>query len=574
MELNETRAWTKYYTAGTPTDIPPVEGSLPSLLDDAADRFANRPAMVFFGRETSYRRLQDEVLRVAHGLKRLGVGPGDRVALILPNSPQHVIAFYAVLRLGAIVVEHNPLYTAHELEVQLADHGAKVVIAWDKTAGKVLSLKDKLALKRIISVDITRGMPLTTQFALRLPVKKAKASRQKLTQPAPNTLTFTELQRSSRLPASVPGPKTDDLAIIQYTSGTTGVPKGAMLTHGNLLANSAQGRAWMPGLVPGRETIYAMLPMFHVFGLMLSVVYAVRLGACVVLFPTFDVALVSEASKKHPATFLPGVPPMLERIIRSAKDGSVDLSQVRYAISGAMALNAALVNRWDDVCTGQLVEGYGMTEASPIILGNPFSEEATEGYVGLAFPSTDIRVVDYEDNDREVKQGEPGELLARGPQIFRGYWNRPEETSETLTEDGWLRTGDIVVQDERGFVKIVDRRKELIITGGYNVAPSEVEGALNALEGVKESAAVGVTRGRGAEVVTAVIVLEEGAIFDEKAAREMLREQLAEHKLPRTFVIWEELPKNLIGKTLRKKIREALNRNKNATRVEEDASDQ
>lgn len=570
MELNETRAWTKYYTAGTPMDIPPVEGSLPSLLEDAAERYGNRPAMVFFNRETSYRRLFDEVLRVAHGLQRLGVKAGDRVALVLPNSPQHVIAFYAVLRLGAIVVEHNPLYTPHELEVQLKDHSAKVVIAWDKSAGKVLELTDKLGLEHIISVDITRGMPLTTQIALRLPVKKAKASRAKLTQAAPETMPFTELQRSSRLPASIPMPATDDLAIIQYTSGTTGVPKGAMLTHGNLLANSAQGRAWMPGLVAGRETIYSMLPMFHVFGLMLSVVYAVRLGACVVLFPTFDVSLVAEASKKHPPTFLPGVPPMLERIIRSAKDGGVDLSQVRYAISGAMALNPALVNRWDDVCKGQLVEGYGMTEASPILLGNPFSEEATEGFVGLAFPSTEIKVVDFENDDHEVELGEEGELLARGPQIFQGYWNRPDETAETLTEDGWLRTGDIVVQNERGFVKIVDRRKELIITGGYNVAPSEVEGALNSLEGVKESAAVGVTRGRGAEVVTAVIVLEQGAIFDEKAARELLREQLAEHKLPRTFVVWEELPKNLIGKTLRKKIRETLNRNKNASRVEDE----
>lgn len=570
MELNETRSWTQYYAPGTPAEIAVPEGTLFDLVADAAERYASRPALVFFGREMSYHALHDEVLRVANGLHRLGVRKGDRVALVMPNSPQHIVAFYAILRLGAIVVEHNPLYTKRELEVQFADHGATVVIAWDKVATTVRSLDAKLGIQHVIAVDITRGMPMTTQLALRLPLKKARESRDKLHAPAPGCLEFGRLQHSARLPDEIEGPAGEDLAVIQYTSGTTGTPKGAQISHRNLLANSAQGQAWMPGLVPGRETIYAMLPMFHVFGLMLSVVYAVKLGAAVVLFPTFDSQLVADASKKHPATFLPAVPPMLERIIRSAKDGKTDLSKVRYAISGAMALNEKLVSRWDEVCEGQLVEGYGMTEASPVLLGNPFTKDASPGFVGIPFPSTEIRVVDPEDGDRVVELGEAGELLARGPQVFSGYWNRPEETAETLTEDGFLRTGDIVVQDERGFVKIVDRRKELIISGGYNIAPSEVEGAVNQLPGVKESAAVGVTRGRGAEVVTAVIVLENGQVFDEKAAREMLRRQLAEHKLPRTFVVWDELPKSLIGKTLRRKVRETLNRDKNATRVIED----
>ncbi|CAG7843952.1 Long-chain-fatty-acid--CoA ligase [Pseudoclavibacter triregionum] len=565
--FNAARSWTAHYGPGTPAEITVPDGSLYDLLKDAAERYASRPALVFFGRSMSYRALHDEVLRVATGLQRLGVKAGDRVALVMPNSPQHIVAFYAILRLGAIVVEHNPLYTKRELEVQFRDHGAEVAICWDKVASTVRSLAPELGIRHVVAVDITRGMPIATQLALRLPLKKARESREKLTRPAPGSLDFARLQHSTRLPESVPGPKNEDVALIQYTSGTTGVPKGAMITHRNLLANATQGAAWMPGLVPGRETIYAMLPMFHVFGMMLAVVYSMKLGASVVLFPTFDPQLVADASKKHPATFLPAVPPMLERIIRSAKDGKTDLSKVRYAISGAMALNAALVQRWDEVCDGQLVEGYGMTESSPVILGNPFSEDATPGMVGVPFPSTEMKIVDPDEGDREVELGERGELLVRGPQVFKGYWNRPEETAETLTEDGWLRTGDIVVEDERGFVKIVDRRKELIITGGYNVAPSEVEGAVNAIPGVKESAAVGVTRGLGDEVVTAVIVLEDGAIFDEKQAREMLREQLAEHKLPRTFVVWEELPKSLIGKTLRKKVRETLNGDKNATRV-------
>ena len=285
------------------------------------------------------------------------------------------------------------------------------------------------------------------------------------------------------------------------------------------------------------------------------------------LFPTFDPELVQAAAKKFPPTFVPAVPPMFDRLARVARDGKLDLSGVVYAISGAMTLTPAIVKRWEELAGSMLNEGYGLTETSPVALANPFNDARRIGAIGLPFPSTDIRVVDQNDPAREVAQGEPGELLIRGPQVFQGYWNRPEETAATLLEGGWLRTGDLVVQDEDGFVTVVDRKKELIITGGFNVSPSEVEAVINRLPGIAETAVVGVPRGSGAEIVTVAVILEPGASFDEEAARELAREHLAEYKRPSTYVIWEELPKSLIGKVLRRKVRDALIADRNAVRA-------
>lgn len=567
MQLNETRAWKRFYAPGTPIDIEPVTGSLIDLLDERVAQWSDRDAIAFFGATLSYRELGDRVARVANGLKELGVKAGDRVALIMPNAPQHVIAFYAVLRLGAVVVEHNPLYTRDELEVQFRDHGAQVVIAWSKVAPTVQSLPSELGIHTVIAVDVTRAMPLTMRLALKLPIAKACESREKLTAPAPGTVSFAKLERTSPLPSSHPRPTKDDLACLQYTSGTTGTPKGAMITHSNLWSNARQGAAWMPEFTRGEGSIYGLLPMFHSFGLLLSVIYSVETGSRAVLFPTFDPELVSEAAKRFPPTFVPAVPPMFDRLARVARDGKLDLSGVVYAISGAMTLTPAIVKRWESLAGSMLNEGYGLTETSPVALANPFTDHRKIGAIGLPFPSTDIRVVDPNEPEREVAQGETGELLIRGPQVFQGYWNRPEETAATLLEGGWLRTGDLVVQDDEGFVTVVDRKKELIITGGFNVAPSEVEAVITRVPGVAECAVVGVPRGGGAEVVTAAVILEPGATFDEAATREFAREHLAEYKRPSTYLVWEELPKSLIGKVLRRRVRDALVADRHAVRA-------
>ncbi|GAA5153279.1 long-chain-fatty-acid--CoA ligase [Microbacterium pseudoresistens] len=570
MELNETRAWNRFYAEGTPIDIEPATGSLNDLLDERVAEWSDRAAVAFFGAVLTYRELVDRVARVANGLRELGVGAGDRVALIMPNAPQHVIAFYAVLRLGAVVVEHNPLYTRDELEVQFRDHGAEVVIAWDKVVPTLRALPADLGIRRIVAVDITRAMPWGMRLALRLPIATARASREKLTGPAPGAVPFARLERSEPLAASHPRPGVGDLACLQYTSGTTGTPKGAMITHGNLWSNARQGAAWMPEFTRGEGRIYGLLPMFHSFGLLLSVIYSVETGSCAVLFPTFDPELVSTAAKKFPPTFVPAVPPMFDRLARVAKEGRLDLSGVVYAISGAMTLTPAVVKRWEDLAGSMLNEGYGLTETSPVALANPFSHARRIGAIGIPFPSTDIRVVDPDAPEREVAQGDTGELLIRGPQVFQGYWNRPEETAATLLEDGWLRTGDLVVQDDDGFVTVVDRKKELIITGGFNVSPSEVEQVITAVPGVAATAVVGIPRGGGAEAVTAVVVLDEGAVFDEDAARAAAREQLAEYKRPRSYVVWEELPTSLIGKVLRRRVRDTLVADRHATRAAEE----
>lgn len=557
--LNATRAWNAFYAPGTPKDIDLPTGSLYDMLEGSANRFGDRVAIEFFGEETTYAELREQVDRVAEGLRLEGVGERTRVALIMPNCPQHVIAFYAVLRLGGIVIEHNPIYTPDEHERQFRDHEADIAIVWTKVVATLRRMRPDIVPSRLISVDITRAMPLRLRLGLRLPTKAVREKRAALVSRAPETKPFERLLACEPIDDSYPRPTVDSIAVLQYTSGTTGSPKGAMITHGNLWSNARQGAAWMPRFTPGAETIYGLLPMFHAFGLLLSVVYSVHVAARATLFPTFDPALVVQASKRHPATFIPAVPPMYDRLARVAREGRLDLSGVIYAISGGMTLNDKVVGRWESVAGGRLVEGYGLTECSPVALGNPFTEQRRVGTIGIPFPSTDIKVVDPADVTREVELGEVGELLIHGPQVFQGYWNRPDETANVLLEGRWLRTGDLVRQDQDGFVTVVDRRKELIVTGGFNVAPSEVEAVVDAMPGVAESAVVGVRRGRTkAEIVTAVVVLEPGATFDEQAARRYAREHLAEYKVPRNYVVWDSLPKSLIGKILRRQVRERL----------------
>ncbi len=558
-QFNAERVWTRNYAPGVPRDIEPVTSSIYDLLRDRAEQFGDSPALEFFGREWTFAQMHDEVLRVANGLRRLGVKPEDRVALVMPNCPQHVIAYHAVLRLGAIVAEHNPLYTRSELLTQFRDHGATVSIVWDKVAPLVQSLAGEVEVSRVISVNITKAMPLKTQLLLKLPVAKARESREKLTAKAPGTVPFEKVAAQQPLPDTFPMPTASSIASLAYTSGTTGVPKGAILTHKNLLSNAYQGKAWMPEFKTGAETIYGMLPIFHSFGLLLGFSYGLVAAARVVLFPSFDGDLIVEASKRHPATFMPGVPPMFDKMARLAKQGQLDISNVHYAMSGAMTLSQGVVDRWEAHAGGGLNEGYGLTEASPFAVVNPFGDNRKVGTIGLPCPSTTVKVVDQNHPETEVELGEPGELLIHGPQVFQGYWRNDEETQKTLLPGGWLRTGDIVVQDEDGFLTIVDRKKELIITGGYNVSPSEVERVISAVPGIAETAVVGITRGTSnVESVTAVVVLDDGAVFDEAAVRAHAHQHLADYKVPRSYVVWDELPKNLLGKVQRKQIRDKL----------------
>lgn len=554
------RPWSTSYAEGVPLEIDHPSQTLPEMLAAAVTTYGKKVALEFFGASTTYAELGDQVSRAAEGLRRLGVRAGDRVALVLPNCPQHVVAFYAALRLGAIVIEHNPLYTARELRHQFEDHGARFAVVWDKLADTVADFPSDLALEHIVSVDITEALPLGKRLALRLPVAKARQARAQLTAAATSKRPsrWKTLSTHGRLSKKHSGPRLDDIALLQYTSGTTGTPKGAILTHANLRANAMQGRAWVPGLHDGQETFYGVLPLFHAYGLTLCLTFAMSIGAKLVLFPKYDLDLVVAAAKKSPPTFLPAVPPIYDQLARAAARGTIDLTSVRFAISGAMSLPVATVDRWEQATGGLLVEGYGMTESSPVALGNPIGPSRRPGTVGVPFPSTDIRVVDPENPSVDRALGEAGELLLRGPQVFQGYWQRPADTADTLLPGGWLRTGDIATVSSDGFVTIVDRLKEIIITGGFNVAPSEVEDVLVSHPDIDSAAVVALPKPRGGEDVAAAIVVRDGVEIEPEAVRDFCKTRLAAYKVPRRIVVVDELPRSLIGKVLRREVRERL----------------
>ena len=565
MTITTPRPWLSSYAEGVPPEIELPTGSLFDLLEASVSEYGDNIALEFFGATTTYAELGEQVLRAAEGLRLLGVQKGDTVALVLPNCPQHVVAFYAVLRLGAIVVEHNPLYTPRELRHQFEDHGAKVAIVWNNVVETVQSFPADVAVQSIVSIDITRAMPFGTRVLLRLPIAKARESRTALTTAVRGTVPWHTLLDHPTVDGHIFRPTATDVALIQYTSGTTGSPRGAILTHLNLATNAAQARSWVPSVNRGTSVVYAVLPMFHAYGLTLCLTFAMSMGSRLVLFPKFDPELVLKVVKKHPATFLPAVPPIYERLTAAADEAGVSLEGIEIAISGAMPLSASVVEPWEKRTGGYLVEGYGLSETSPVLIANPVGPSRRSGSVGLPLPNTEARVVDPENPTVDRAAGDEGELIVRGPQVFSGYWKKAEETAQVFVpaaegDDAgpWFRTGDIVTIDADGFVKIVDRIKELIITGGFNVAPSEVEDALRSHPSVADVAVVGLPSDHSGEEVVAAVVLAPGAELDEQALRDYVRPSLAAYKVPKRVVAVDELPKSLIGKVIRRQVRDRL----------------
>jgi long-chain acyl-CoA synthetase len=542
--------------------------STTALLEQAARRWPDRVAVDFLGATTTYARLADQVAAAAQVLRDLGVGPGDRVALVLPNCPQHVVAFYAITSLGATVAEHNPLAAPAEVQAQLQLHGARVVVAWEHAVAAVLPEEGQD--RTVLAVNLAAAMPLRTRLLLRLPVRAARAQRAKLRAPVPDGVgSWDDRVAAAQGPRSAPHrpyePTPDDVAVLLPTGGTTGTPKLVPLTQANLMANVAQGRQWVPGLREGEETFGAVLPFFHAFGMTLSLTFAVSMGATQVVLPNFDVDMVLAAMRRRPWTFLAGVPPMLDRLAASATAEDPQLLRpLRYAISGAMALQPEIADRWETATGGLVIEGYGMTECSPIALGNPFGPERRPGTLGIPFPGTEIRVVDpdlvEEDPDApDVPDGEVGELLVRGPQVFGGYLDAPEETAQVLLPGGWLRTGDLVRRDPAdGFVALADRRKELIVSGGFNIYPSQVEEAVRGMPGVVDVAVVGLPDTSLGEHVVAALVLEPGASVDLPSVREWLQDKVSRYAVPRDLHVLDDLPRSQLGKVLRRHVRERI----------------
>ena len=535
-----------------PYEVPVPDTCLYELLETTARLYPQRVALDYFGATTTYAQVRDQVLRAARVLHEAGVRAGDTVAIALPNCPQAFVAFYACMRIGAVAAQHNPLAPAAQIDGQIMRHGGRAAIVWEKCV-------DAFPLDRldtVFTVDISYGMPTSQRFLLKLPVPRARQMRAQLRGAVPAACVSWDRATASARPIDDdhPLPSPGDRAVILHTSGTNGVPKSAPLTHRNIGANVNQCIFWVWKLHEGAETFFSLLPYFHAFGLTFFLCAAVRKAATQVLLPKFDAQMALDAHKRRPVTFFVGVPPMFERILARAITSGTDISTIRYSVAGAMPLSTTLAEEWEATTGGTIVEGYGLSETAPVLTGAPLSDKRRHGVLGVPFPSTQLRLVSLEDDTRDVEDGTPGEIIVRGPQVFEGYLNAPEESARVFTSEGWFKTGDVGVNRD-GFISMADRKKELILSGGFNVYPSQVEDAIRSLPGVADVAVVGVPVADATEEVTAAIIMEEGAQrLTLEQVREWAEKSIAHYALPRQIVFIAELPRNQMGKILRRKV--------------------
>ncbi|MEU5991031.1 AMP-binding protein [Spirillospora sp. NPDC047418] len=554
------KPWRQRYQPGVPVDFDIPDIPVTRFLDDAADAYPRRPALFFFGRQIDYRDLREAVDRFADGLHRLGVQPGDRVALILPNCPQQVIAFYGVLRRGAIAVQHNPLYTEEEMLRQLADCGARVAVVLDRSFATVRAVRSRLRLDHIVVTSLLDYLPMPRRIALRLPLVQMQRRRAAITADVPDdpgVVPFRELQRPVRGPVrQLPVDPARHLAAIQYTGGTEGRPKGAMLTHRNLVANACQQHAWdVGGGRPGEDVTLAVLPLFHSFGLMSCLVAPVVTAGAVVLLPRYDGDRVLRAIRRYRPTIFPGVPTLYDQVLDGPGFQPADLRSLRVLISGAMGLTQGTIDRLERLGAKGLINCYGLTEASPAVTGNPLDGTARNLTVGLPLPMTDAVVVAEDEPTKVLPPGEAGELVVRGPQVFAGYWNAPLATAQTLSK-GWLRTGDIAVMDEDGFITILERMRDMMKVSGFTVFPTEVEKVLRRHPAVHDCAVVGVPDTRRGERIIAHVVEHPAYLFSAGELRTHCERYLSHYKVPSEFHPRTELPRNLLGKVVRQRLRD------------------
>jgi long-chain acyl-CoA synthetase len=536
-----TTPWLDNYPPGVPEHVELPKASLAGLLEDAARDFPHAPALHFEGRTISYAQLHQQAGRFSGVLAGLGVGRGTRVGLILPNCPQAVVALFGALRLGATVVQNNPLYTERELGHQLADAGVEVLVCLDLTYERVKALRPQTSIREVIVTSVLDELP-GLKRRLAPYTRKGKAASAPIGKDEPVKRWRDLLGSAPEAPELAEVDADRDLALLQYTGGTTGVSKGVMLTHANLRANVEQVRAWFPDADPGREVMMAVLPFFHVYGLTVCLLLGLRIGAALVLLPRFDLDGVLTAVDKYRPTLFPGVPTMYVAINNAVEKGGHDLSSVKACLSGAAPLPLEVAERFERFSGGRLVEGYGLSESSPVAIANPIYGKRKAGTIGMPIPDT---------LSQTMPVGEPGELALAGPQVMLGYWNRPDETAQVL-KDGWLLTGDMAVMDEEGYFSIVDRKKDLIIAGGYNVYPREVEEILYEHPKILEVAVAGVPDSYRGEIVKAFVVLRSGEQATSDEIREFAKARLAGYKVPRAVEFRDELPKTLIGKVLRR----------------------
>lgn len=559
----EQRIWHKNYPDEVPTSLEPYpEQSLYKILEDAATRFPDRPSIAFLGNHLTYAELHDEVKRMAASLAALGVGRGDRVGLILPNCPQFVIGYYAALRLGAIAVGNNPLYTQRELTHQLADAGCKVVIVLDQLFPTLAASRPDLPdLEHVIATKVIDYMrpPLSWLAPLRFR-REAKAEGRPWP-PVPDDADVTwwsdVMDRDDPIPPVAQVDARNDTAALVYTGGTTGLSKGAKLTHFNLTANAIQNKAWFPGLEDGEEAGLSVLPFFHSYGMTVSMNLGILQAQKLILIPDpSDTERVLKAIEKERPSLFPGVPRLYIAINEAAAGKDIDMTSIRACFSGAAKMPVAVMERFETATGATIVEGYGLTETSPTTHANPIKGTRKPGSVGLPFPDTDCRVVALDDPTTDVEAGQPGELLISGPQVMAGYWNQPEETEQSFI-DGWYRTGDVVQMDEDGYFYIVDRIKEMINVSGFNVYPSDVEEVLYQHPKVEKAAVIGVPDDTTGEAVKAFLVLREGETATAEEIIEWCRDPetgLTGYRVPKHIEFRDSIPETMVGKVLRREL--------------------
>lgn len=548
----EKRPWLKFWPEGIPQSIEYPEAALHELLRASARGHPEKTAIIFEGRTLTFRELDALSDRFAAALRGTGIKQGDKVALFLPNIPQFVISFYGALKAGAVVVPCNPLYKERELGYQLNDSGAETIVALDLLYPVAQSIRGETQLKNCIVTNIAEYLPAFKRLIGPL-LKKELRKRE-----FPNTLEFQEML--GKYPTEPPEVEVDpggDVAVLQYTGGTTGISKGAMLTHQNLVSNTLQVKNWLPFTL---EDIHlAVLPFFHIFGLTCAMSAPLSSANTIVLLPRFEARKVLETIQKYGVTLFCGVPTMYIALINHPDISRYDLTSIRKCISGAAPLPLAVMNKFNALTGGNLVEGYGLTEASPVTHCNPLDsrEKVRPGSIGIPFPDTDSRIVDLEKGRKALPPGEVGELAVRGPQVMAGYWKKPGETKNVLRR-GWLLTGDIAKMDEDGYFYIVDRKKDMIDAAGLKVWPREVEDVLYEHPGVREAAVIGIPDPYRGETVKAFIALKEeyeGRV-EEKEIIDFCRERIASYKAPRVVEFRKDLPKTLVGKVLRRVLKE------------------
>ena len=546
------RPWYRFYDEGVPRSMEYPEKTLPDLLRETAAKYPEKTATVFFGGQLSYGELKRQVDALAASLAGLGVKKGDRVAVMLPNCPQAIISAYAVFTLGAVAVMTNPLYVERELGINWGDAGVRTAIILDRLWPRVQKIRQQVGLKDVVVTGVQDYLPFPKNWFYPLKARLDKAwisiGREE------GVLFFKELVARGGIP-----PKVDlssgELACLQYTGGTTGIPKGAMLTHRNLVCNVAQYLClFLDRLKEGEERFLAVMPFFHAYGLTALMNACISKGWAMILIPRFDLDQMMKAIEKYRVTMFLGVPTMYTAILNYPR--AVDISSIKGCFSGAAPLPVEVMETFEKRTGGRIGEGYGLTEASPITHVNPIYGKRKSGSVGLPIPNTDAKIMDVETGTRELPGGEMGEIVIQGPQVMQGYWNRPEETAQTI-RDGWLYTGDIGKMDEEGYFYILDRKKDMIIAGGYNIYPREVEEVLYEHPKILEAAVIGVPDPYRGETVKAFVVLKPGERAMPEEVIAFCRERLAAYKVPRLIEFRETLPKTMIGKVLRKELREA-----------------